>query len=239
VIVGAVVAFGIVVSTVPGTPLGANPWLVALAGLIGIGALVVGFVRWLGGSGALLVVAVIDLAILAIPIGGVLTGASSGVFSDRGLVLTVALAVALTVAGLLAPIRLDDRDRLATGERLVVLGAGLAVAVIFGLASNDSANGLIYLGCLQLAAIVAWWNGSGWLLGFTSLAGVVLVGLAVLVGHWTAAGALTQAGILSGSVIGLLAAFRQIGRHPTDRARRTEGQPGVGGDSEPDAPPTT
>jgi hypothetical protein len=187
-------------------------------------ALVSGLFRWWRGAGDWLAIVLVGGALALLVFGARLAGAASETFLVQGLrVASVAtILVAVAVAGAVAdrsqqdvskPIRKQGRP-LASSRLLV---AAIQVALVVGLATVHWPAAAFLAG-----AVGVWWFGSGALLGLvtTALAAgfaamLFFDGSLLLSGpRWMPIEAVTLGLAVFASVIGMLAAFGAIGRHP-------------------------
>jgi hypothetical protein len=203
--------------------------VLALGAAVG---LIVGVVAWLRGSGAILTVAALALAIVGLPTAGILVGGASPTFAERGLQLGVVAALLLAVVTLIAPVRRRLTDVNLTDGRVCFLAVQVA---LMGIIIIGSPGGSAPLGvgavCILALGIWTWWEGSGWILGAASAAIVLAVGALVVSGEpglftspsWSASERLVQFAVAGGGLIGLLAAIGVIAAPPKpERWRPTD-----------------
>lgn len=204
-------------------PLGRSSFGVRGLATVLAAGLVVGLVRWGGGSGVLLAVVVATTALTGMPVAAYLAGSASPSFAGPGLLAGLAFAGLLTVVGLLAVARWPSgvvnarADRLGVLVTQLVLLAGLSVAMT---SMRDGFTMIAFL--LHALAVWLWWGGSHWLLALTSLAIAGLTGFAMLLGgvtlfggpRWSATDSLLQWAVIGGAAVGMAAALGLVGARP-------------------------
>lgn len=204
-------------------PLGRSSFAIrGLAAVVGAG-LVVGVVRWLGGSGVMLAVVVATSALTCMPVAAYLVGSASPSFAAPGLLAGLAFGGLLAVVGLLAVTRWPSDDVNARADRLAVLVTQLALlaGMYVALTSiRDGTGTIVFL--LHALAVWLWWGGSHWLLALTSLAIAGLTGLVIIMGgptmfggpRWSTTDSLLQWAVVGGAAVGLAAALGLVGARP-------------------------
>lgn len=206
----------------PGSPLIDVPDTLKLLCLGAATGLLVGLAGWLRGDGEPMTAVAFALGLVGLSTAGAIVAAASPTFADRGNIIgAVAGSLLAIVAFLAAARRMPDRPPASAG-RAVFVGTqlGLMAAMLLGAGDRNLGGGV--LGVLLLASALAiWLEGSGWLLGFTSLAILAVAGGSMFLGgpslfgpRWSTADQIVQAVVAAGAVIGLGAAIGLVRSEP-------------------------
>jgi hypothetical protein len=212
-----------------GRVLGVAPSMHGLVAVSLLAGLAWGVVEWFRGRGLALTVAAGLIAVVGLPIAGMLVGSASPTFAIRGLLVGLVFAACLTVIALLAPTRLGEGARTATSLRIAILVSQLAVIAGLLLATPGFQGGLAASAAfLHAGALRWWWTGRGLGLALTTLLIGGGVSLAILLGgpdlafrRWSPQDSALQYAVLVGCGIALLAVMG-LGGHPDTPAEKAE-----------------